>query len=72
MIITYVCKNCGSKRFLSKVEENVLCKKCSSVMEIPRSEINSDSITTQEARFIADEALYNTVGSRMLGYHSSR
>lgn len=72
MIITYVCKNCGSKRFLSKVEENVLCKKCSGVMEISRSEINSDSITTQEARFIADEALYNTVGSRMLGYHSSR
>ena len=71
MIIQYNCEKCGSKRFLSKVENKVFCKSCGSEMEVLRKDVHSDTYTTEESRFIADEALYNTVGDRTTGLKRS-
>lgn len=71
MLIVYTCKNCGAKRYFSNVQnENVLCKKCNGEMSRSSDNITAEVMTSEEARYLGDEALYNTVGSRISEKHS--
>lgn len=73
MLIIYNCTNCDGKRFLTAVSKDVvLCKKCNARMSVQQGNISSDSQTTEEARYMADEALYNTVGDRINDKHRVR
>lgn len=66
MIIIYKCENCDSKRYFSTVQiSEVVCKKCNSKMIQPKTEVTSEVMTTEESRYLGDEALYNTVGGRV-------
>jgi len=71
MMIVYECPKCKSKRVLSSIQEKVLCKKCESEMFLKKDNIHSDSLTTEESRFMADEAMYNTLGDRTTGLFRS-
>jgi len=72
MLITYTCPKCNSQRFLTSVKEGVTCKECGTEMKCKRDNPATSSLTTEEARFIADEALYNTIGDRIAGTHRAR
>lgn len=66
MLIIYQCSNCDSRRFFSSVQtEDVFCKNCNSKMDTPKNNVSSEIKTSEEARYLGDEALYNTVGSRI-------
>lgn len=71
MLIVYSCKNCNAKRYFSSVQSGeVRCKKCNGEMSRSSDNITADVMTSEEARFLGDEALYNTVGSRISSTHS--
>ena len=69
MIITYYCTNkgCGEKKYFTrKVETNPTCTVCKSEMkEKEVTSIDSIDMTSSESAFIADEALFNTIGNRV-------
>lgn len=70
MLLTYICEKCGSKRFFTSVKtETPTCNKCGGAMSLKKDNITHDSFTTEEARFLADEALYNTVADRISKKH---
>lgn len=70
MLVTYICSKCDGKRFLTSViKAPVLCKQCNESMYLKQDNISTDSQTTEEARFLADEALYNTIGDRISKKH---
>ena len=72
MIIKYFCKNCQKKRFLTKLSStDVICPNCNSIMELEKDNITIEMNSTEEDRFIADEALFNTVGARVTGRHEN-
>lgn len=71
MFIKYVCPNCkNSKCYTSVQKEKVLCKNCKTEMILPRTDITSEIFTTEEARYLGDEAIFNTVGKRVSDKHS--
>ena len=72
MLITYTCPKCNAQRFLTKVKDEVECKECGTIMNCKRDNPATGSLTTEEARFMADEALYNTIGDRIAGVHRAR
>lgn len=69
MIITYYCtnKDCGEKKYFSrKADSNPICAVCKSEMKEKDVEsIDSIDMTSSESAFIADEALFNTIGNRV-------
>lgn len=70
MFIEYKCKKCGAERCFSAVQKDkVVCKKCGSEMESTQDNISIDQYTTPEARYLADEAIYNTIGDRYSQKH---
>lgn len=70
MLIEYKCKKCNSERCFSSIQKDkVLCKKCGSEMDPLRENISIDQYTTEEARYLADEAIYNTIGDRYSQKH---
>lgn len=71
MFIKYICPKCNNSRVFSSVKkEKVLCKSCNIEMLLPRTELNSEIFTTPEARYLGDEALFNTVGKRVSAKHN--
>lgn len=68
MIIKYYCNKCNKTRAFSSVQKDkVLCKGCGSEMKLKKDNISINSMTTEEARFLADEALFCTVEDRVSG-----
>lgn len=71
MLIIYHCTKCEGKRYFSNVQtKTVQCKNCNSEMQRSSDNITADVMTSEEARFLGDEALYNTVGNRINDKHS--
>lgn len=70
MFIKYICPNCNSSRSFTSVQKNkVLCKECNTEMILPRNDITSEVFSTPEARYLGDEALFNTIGKRISDKH---
>lgn len=65
MLIKYTCE-CGSKRFFSSVQnDKVFCKNCGKEMQTLRDNLGSEILTTEESRYLGDEAIFNTIGKRV-------
>lgn len=66
MFIKYICPSCKETRYFSSVKKDeVLCKNCGNVMTTTKNDIVVEVMTTEESRYIGDEAIFNTVGSRI-------
>lgn len=39
---------------------------------MPKSDITSEIFTTEEARYLGDEAIFNTIGKRISNKHSTK
>lgn len=73
MFIKYVCPKCNSSRVFSTVKkEKVFCKNCNAEMFLPKSEVTSEVFTTPEARYLGDEAIFNTIGKRISTKHNAK
>lgn len=75
MFIKYICSNpgCKSTRVFSSVKsEKVICDKCNSEMLLEKNNVTSEVFTTPEARYLGDEALFNTVGKRISNKHTAK
>lgn len=71
MIITYKCTDCNKSRYFSSIQkEKVTCKECGKEILPEKGNIGVSLMTTEESRFMGDEAIYNTVGKRVSGKHS--
>lgn len=72
MVIQYTCPSCNSKRyFTSTQDKEVLCVKCNTKMETRKGGIAIKVESSEEARFMGDEALFNTLGNRISGKHTN-
>ena len=70
MFIKYICDNCKSKRVFSTVQKDtILCKKCNNKMKLCKDCISVNVMSTPEARYIGDEAMFGTIGDRISGKH---
>lgn len=66
MFIKYVCSKCNKKRVFSAVQKDkVFCKGCGAEMSLQKGDLVVEVMTTPEARFMADEALFNTIADRV-------
>lgn len=71
MLITYCCKNCNKSRYFTSVQSTTVnCKDCNSEMLLKRGDVSSSIMTTEESRFLGDEAIYNTVGRQVAAKRS--
>lgn len=64
MMLTYKCE-CGEERIFTRPQEKVTCKKCGTEMNRVQGEVNTSIMTFEEDRFMADEALFNSIGNRV-------
>lgn len=71
MFIKYYCKNCGNIRVFSSKKDSVMCDKCNSVMYCNEGNKSIVINSSEEARYLADEALFNSIGDR-IGKKSSQ
>lgn len=73
MFIKYTCAKCGKTRCFSKIQtDEVICPNCNTVMTTPRADVAVEVMTTPEARYLGDEALFNTIGDRVSKKHRIR
>lgn len=73
MFIKYICPNCKEIRYLSSIKkEDVLCKKCGNKMEVSKKNTSVEILSTPEARYLGDEAMYNTIGNRISEKHNRK
>lgn len=64
MFIRYVCKQCGKEKILSKAKD-IDCPDCNIPMEKVIGIVSSEIMTFEEDRFMAEEALFNSIGNRV-------
>lgn len=64
MIIKYKCPKCSTVRTFTRIKKDAKCNDCDVLLERVLTNISVDSFTTEESRFINDEAIYNTMGKR--------
>lgn len=64
MILKYKCPKCETVRTFTRPKE-VKCDKCDVLLERVLTNISVDSFTTEETRFVNDEAMYGTIGKRI-------
>lgn len=72
MLIKYICKNCNEERYFSNPQENVICKKCGNKMISEKDDIAVSVLSTEESRYLGDEAMFNTIGNRISNKINSR
>lgn len=73
MIIKYTCPNCNNTKAFATIQKNpVLCSNCKTEMTTSKTKIAIEVMTSEEARFIGDEALFNTVGDRISGRYRTK
>lgn len=66
MLIIYFCENCNSKRYFTSIKSDIVnCVNCNIPMITQKTNIASEVKSTEDSRFFGDEAIYNTVGSRI-------
>lgn len=66
LFIKYICPKCNKKRVFSTVQnESVTCKECGTKMDLQKSQLAVEVMTTEESRYLADEALYSTIADRV-------
>lgn len=65
MFIDYKCPKCGDVRTFTVPKTDVKCNKCGVLLERNLTNISIDSYTTEESRFINDEAMFGTIGKRV-------
>lgn len=65
MIIKYTCPKCKKTRTFTVPKKDVKCKECDVLLERSLTNISIDSYTTEESRFMNDEAMFGTIGKRV-------
>lgn len=66
MFIKYVCPKCEKKRVFSSVQNGTVnCKSCGTKMDLQKGQIAIQEMTTEESRYLADEALFSTIADRV-------
>ena len=61
VLLKYICKACGTSRFLTIPKEEVLCAKCNKPMEKEIGNVSTAIDSTPESRFISEEAIYGRI-----------
>lgn len=65
MFIKYYCKKCGNTRVFSNKKDFIVCNKCGSNMYCNDNNKGIIINSSEEARYLADEALFNSIGDRI-------
>lgn len=73
MYIKYICPNCKETRYLSSVHsDKVFCDKCGQEMKVSKKNTTVEVLSTPEARYMGDEAIFNTIGNRISNKHNNK
>ena len=73
MIIKYTCPSCNRTKAFATIQKGpVVCSNCKTEMTTSKTKIAIEVMTSEEARFIGDEALFNTVGDRISGRYRTK
>lgn len=66
MLINYNCPNCGKSRYFSSIQKDkIYCKNCNVEIFPTKGDISISIMTSEESRYLGDEALYSTVGKQI-------
>lgn len=65
MFIKYECPNCGKVRTFTVAKKDVKCDECKVLLRRNLTNISIDSYSTEESRFMNDEAMFGTIGKRV-------